>query len=59
MGADVNFIAVAMEGRRQMLRAIFGGKEDPTPRRMTASRWRSIVDRVNRKFRKGRDSGEG
>jgi hypothetical protein len=60
MAADVNYIQCAMEGRRQMLRAIFGGTEPAEKRKMTGSRWRSIVDRVNAKFRKGRGpDGEG
>lgn len=59
MAADVNYIGVAMEGRRDMLRAIFGTKDEAKPGRMTAGRWRSIVHRVNAKFRKGHGSGEG
>jgi hypothetical protein len=58
MAADVNYISCAMGGRREMLRAIFGGKEEPKPRKMTADRWRSIVRRVNAKFGRRPDGGE-
>lgn len=54
LAADVNAISIAVEGRANMLSAIFGGSSaaPPRPRRMTADRWRSIVRSNNARFSK-------
>lgn len=53
LAADVNLILLALEGREDMLKAIFGdasegkGKKGP----VTANRWRHFAAGINERFR--------